>query len=207
VTRPAVVAGFVGVGVAVVVVIGFALVFAVQVLVFLLALPVGLLIGWYANARDRTAMTVAASGPSDRAEGVVASSRVPVRFGWPRALANGVIAGLFTGLALAVLYVLVRLLFLYLDTGFRAGGPPYACAAGPACGYQRALEEPRLREALEAAGVHDAAGYTAFFLEGQALGGGALVVLVLTGALIGAAPHALGSVRTPPSTIGGEGAR
>jgi len=207
VSRPAIVAGLVGVGVAVVVVIGFALVFAVQVLVFLLALPVGMLIGWYANTRDRAAMTLAASGPSGGAGGVVGGDHVSSRLGWPRALGNGLLAGLMTGLALAALYVLIRLLFLYLDTGFRAGGPPYACTTGPECGYQRALEEPRLREALQGAGVRDAAGYTAFFLEGQALGGGALVVLVLAGALIGAAPHALGSVRAPPSTIGEEGAR
>jgi hypothetical protein len=192
VTRPAVVAGFVGVGVAVIVVIGFALVLAVQVLVFLLALPVGLLIGWYAVERERAATaTRMASGATE--------------LGWPRALGSGVLAGFMTGLALAALYVLVRLVFLYLDTGFRAGGPPYTCAAGPECGYQRALDEPTLRAALDEAGVNDAAGYAGYFLEGQALGGAALVVLVLAGALIGSAVHRARWAGTPASTIVAEG--
>jgi len=194
VTRPAVGAGLVGVGVAVVVIIGFALVFAVQVLVFLLALPVGLLIGWYAIERERAAL---------------ATPTVPggIRLGWLRVLGDGLVAGLMTGLALAVFYVLIRLLFLYLDNGFRAGGPPYSCASGPECSYQRALDEPALRAALEEAGVQDAAGYTAYFLEGQGIGGAALLVLVLGGALVGAAAHRVGSSGATPSTITPEGAR
>ncbi len=189
--RPAVVAGLVGVGVAVVVVLSFELVFAVQAIVFLLALPMGLLIGWYAVERERRALAAGAA-------------RGGARLGWPRALGDGLVAGLMTGLALAVFYVLIRLLFLYLDNGFRAAGPPYVCTLGPECGYQRALDEPRLRAALDAAGVHDAAGYTAYFLEGQALGGTALLVLVLGGALAGAAAHRAGSARATASTVAPE---
>ena len=196
-SRPGVAAGLVGVGVAVVVVIGFELILAVQTIVFLLALPVGLLIGWYAVERERrapAASVAAGSAPTEAG-----------RIGWGRALGSGLVAGLITGLSLAVLYVLIRLLFLYLDNGFRAGGPPYVCTLGPECGYQRALDEPSLRAALDEAGVHDAAGYTAYFLEGQALGGATLLVLVLGGALAGAAAHRVASSGATSSTIAPEG--
>jgi hypothetical protein len=188
--RPAVVAGLVGVGVAAVVVIGLALIFAVQILVFLAALPVGLLIGWYAG--ERAAAMAIASGASRR-------------IGWPQTAANGLVAGLITGLALAVFYALVRLTFLYLDNGFRAGGAPYDCSGGPDCSYQRALDEPVVRAALEAAGVRDAGGYTAYFLEGEALGAGALVVLVVAGSLFGGAIRRLASGGAGATTIGAEG--
>jgi hypothetical protein len=194
-SRPGVVAGLVGVGVAMVVVVGFELILAVQAVVFLLALPVGLLIGWYAVEREQRAGGGAAA--SARAGGR--------RIGWGRALGSGLVAGLITGLSLAVLYVLIRLLFLYLDNGFRAGGPPYVCGLGPECGYQRALDEPSLRAALDEAGVHDAAGYAAYFLEGQALGGATLLVLVLGGAIAGAAAHRAASSGATSSTIAPEG--
>jgi hypothetical protein len=196
-SRPGVVAGLVGIGVVAVVVIGFELILAVQAVVFLLALPVGLLIGWYAVERERR-------GPAASVAAGPAGGRAP-RVGWGRALASGLVGGLITGLSLAVLYVLIRLLFLYLDNGFRAGGPPYVCALGPECGYQRALDEPSLRAALDEAGIYDAAGYTAYFLEGQALGGATLLVLVLGGALAGAAAHRAASSGTTPSTIAPEG--
>jgi hypothetical protein len=181
------------------VVVGFELILAVQAVVFLLALPVGLLIGWYAVERERRAPAGGVAAAS--AGGAAAQGRV----GWGRALGSGLVAGLITGLSLAVLYVLIRLLFLYLDNGFRAGGQPYVCALGPECGYQRALDEPSLRAALDEAGVHDAAGYTAYFLEGQALGGATLLVLVLGGTLAGAAAHRAASSRATPSTIAPEG--
>jgi hypothetical protein len=196
-TRPGVVAGLVGVGVVVVVVIGFELILAVQAVVFLLALPVGLLIGWYAIERERTASAAGVavgSGPTGAG-----------RLGWGRALGSGLVAGLITGLSLAGLYVLIRLLFLYLDNGFRTSGPPYVCGLGPECGYQRALDEPSLRSALDEAGIHDAAAYTAYFLEGQALGGATLLVLVMGGALAGAAAHRATSSGATSSTIGPEG--
>jgi len=189
--KPAIAAGLVGVGVAAVVVIGFALVFAVQVLVFLVALPMGLLIGWYAGVRTR-AVVATEGGPGGRVS-------------WPRALADGLVAGLLTGLSLALFYVLVRLAFLYLDNGFRTGGPPYVCSLGPECSYQRALDQPAVRAALEESGVRDAPAYTAYFLEGQALGGAALVLLVVAGALVGSAADRAGSGGTSASTIVAEG--
>lgn len=186
-------AGLVGIGVALVVVIAFELIFAVQALVFLLALPVGLLIGWYAIERERIV--------------AVAADTEARPLGWPRATWDGVVAGVMTGVTLALVYVVIRLVFLYLDTGFRTSGPPYTCSTGPDCSYQRAVDEPSLRAALQHAGVHDAAGYTAYFLEGQALGGGALVLLVLAGSVAGAVGHRLTAGGTAPATIPAEGPR
>ena len=205
--RPAAVAGLVGVGVAVVVVMSFELIFAVQAIVFLLALPMGLLIGWYANARDQTVRDQATRDQVLAPTSSGGGSAPTARIGWPRAIANGLVAGVITAVVLAVIYVLIRLLFLYLDDGFRAGGAAYVCSSGPDCGYQRALDEPRLREALEGAGVHDAAGYTAFFLEGQAYGAASLLVLVIGGSVVGAAGYRLASSRPTPSTIVSEGTR
>lgn len=197
--RPAVSAGLVGAGIAAVAVIGLGLVFAIQALVFLAALPLGLLIGWYAGVRAdaEPAMGTAAGGPGAPS----------LRLAWPRALAGGLVAGLVTALALAIFYALMRLTFLYLDNGFRAGADPYACSSGPECSYQRALDAPQVRAALEEAGVADAAAYTGFFLEGQLLGGATLIVLVLGGALGGSAIHRLGSRGAPASTMLAEGRR
>jgi hypothetical protein len=145
--------------------------------------------GWYAVERARRVLPAG------------------VRPGWGSVAVDGALAGLITGVALALVYVAIRLVFLFLDDGFRAGGPPFACARGPECSYQRAIDDPRVRSALEAAGVHDADGYTSYFLEGQLSGGVALVVLVTAGGLLGAAGHRLGSSGASSSTILAEGPR
>jgi hypothetical protein len=187
--RPGVAAGLVGAGVAVVVAIAFELVFAVQVGVFLLALPTGLLIGWYAVERAQRSLPAG------------------TRPGWGIVLADGLVAGLITGLALALVYVSIRLVFLFFDDGFRAGGAPYTCARGPECSYQRAIDDPRVRPALESAGVRDAGSYTSYFLDGQLSGGFALVALVTVGGVLGAAGHRLGAAGPTSSTILAEGPR
>ena len=71
--RGAIFAGWVGLGMAVVIAISFELIIAVQSLVFLLAIPAGLLIGFYADARS--------------------VRRRP----WWRVLVNALYAGLLTG--------------------------------------------------------------------------------------------------------------
>jgi hypothetical protein len=189
VNRPGVAAGLVGAGVAIVVAIAFELVFAVQVAVFLLALPTGLLMGWYAVERARRALPAG------------------TRPGWGSVVGDGVLAGAITGLALALVYVSIRLVFLFLDDGFRAGGAPYACSRGAECSYQRALDDPRVRPALEAAGVRDVGAYQAYFLEGQLSGAAALIILVTAGGVVGAVGHRLGSSGPSSSTILAEGPR
>ena len=69
----------------------------------MLALPSGLLIGYYANQR------------SDRRAGP-----------WGRILVNGLFAGLVTGLTAAALVLVIKALFFYADNGYRdpgLGGP------------------------------------------------------------------------------------
>lgn len=158
VDRGAVFAGWVGIGVAFVVVVAFALVIPFQPLVFGLALPVGLLLGWYANAR--------------------AQRRRPR---W-RVLVNASWAGTITGLSLAGLYLAIRLLFIYADTGALPDGTNLDCRTGPDCTFQRHVAEGRGPD-LAAAGISDAASFEAAALREHAWSSGALLVLTMLGAL------------------------
>jgi hypothetical protein len=158
----AVFAGWVGVGMAVMIVIGLELILAVQSLVFIAAPLAGLLVGWYANAR------------SER--------RRPAG----RVLANAALAGAMSGLSLAILYAALRVLFIYADNGypdFNQPGRP-ACAPGPACTSARYVAAGEADE-LAASGVTDAASFEAYVLREQVNGGLVLVGLTLGGALLG----------------------
>ncbi|MFI5262470.1 MAG: hypothetical protein ACHQZR_07955 [Candidatus Limnocylindrales bacterium] len=177
--RGAIFAGWVGLGMAVTIAISFELVVAVQALVFLAAVPAGLLIGFYAGAR------------SER--------RRPV---W-RALVDAGYAGLVTGVSLAVVYAAVRLLFIYADSGYPSynqvdvNGQPVGvqCAAGPGCAYQRYLDQakadPAFAAALSQAGVTDTASFEAYVLHEELNGGLILVGMVVGGALVGGAFYAI----------------
>ena len=122
VDRGAITAAYVGIGMAVTIAISFLLIIPIEPIVWLLALPSGLLIGYYANQR------------SDRRAGP-----------WGRILVNGVFAAFVTGLTLAVLLLCVKALFFYADTGYprpprRRGRPPIRrCSTGADCVYQRYL--------------------------------------------------------------------
>jgi hypothetical protein len=173
VDRGAIFAGWVGLGMAVVIAIGLELILAVQSLVFLAALPAGLLIGAYAETRS--------------------ARKRP----WRRVLANALYAGLVTAVSLALLYGGVRLLFVYADSGYRdtGQGGPLVCRTGPDCTYQRYLADPVHGPELAAAGVHDAADFERFVLQGQLNGAITIVTLTLGGALMGGAFSALRSER------------
>ena len=80
--RGAIVAGFVGIGMAITIAVSFLLVIPIEPIYWLLVVPAGLLIGYYANTRSNRS-----GGP------------------WSRILANGLFAGFVTGLTLAVLWV------------------------------------------------------------------------------------------------------
>ena len=80
VDRGAITAAYVGIGMAVTVGISFLLIIPIEPIVWLLALPSGLLIGYYANQRSGRH-----GGP------------------WGRMLVNGLFAGLVTGLTMAEL--------------------------------------------------------------------------------------------------------
>jgi hypothetical protein len=174
VDRGAIFAGWVGLGMAVVIAMGFELIVAVQSLVFLFAPVGGLLIGFYADAR------------SER------------RRPWRRVIANALYAGLFTALALAVLYAGVRLVFVYADAGYRDGtqGGPILCTTGPQCTYQRYLESGRGQE-LAAAGVTDADTFERFVLQEQLNGALTIIALVTGGAVVGGLLYGAGGSRRP----------
>ena len=177
VDRGAVVAASVGVGMAVVIAISFLLVIPIEPVVWYLALPAGLLIGYYANQRAGRG-----GGP------------------WPRILVNGGFAGAVTGLALGALLLATKGLFFAADTGFRdaSAGGPLACSPGVGCVYERYLADGRGAE-LAAEGVTDAASFGRFYWRQQLATAATLLGLSTAGGLGGAALYGVLG-RRPPST-------
>jgi hypothetical protein len=169
----------VGLGLAVTIAISFALVVAIQALVFISAPLAGLVIGFYANHK---------------------SERWRPRW---RLFANAGFAGLVTGLSLALMYVAIRLLFIYADSGYRPEtmGGQLDCDMGPGCYYARLIDEGDAA-ALAAEGITDAASLeqAIWYRQGEWL----LIItgLTLAGSLAAAAWRA---VRTPgPGRAGAE---
>jgi hypothetical protein len=165
--RGAIVAAFVGVGMAVTMAIGFLLIIPIEPAYILLSVPGGMVIGYYANAR---------------------SARV--RGQWRRILPNALLAGATTGLVLAALMLGTRALFFFGDSGYPdfnrvengvAVGP--TCEAGGDCTYHRyLLAEP---EDLLAAGVTDAASFADAYWAQQWSTARLLLVLTTGAALFG----------------------
>ena len=123
---------------AVTVAISFLLIIPIEPIVWLLALPSGMLIGYYANQR------------SDRRAGP-----------W-RILVNGLFAALLTGLTMAVLLVGVKALFFFADNGYRDEGLGRGidpALAPRSCVYQRYLDLGRGTD-FESAGVVDVGTFT-----------------------------------------------
>ncbi len=179
VDRGAISAAYVGIGMAVTIVASFTLIIPIEWVIWLLALPAGLLIGYYADQR------------SDRRAGP-----------WRRILANGLFAGLVTGLTLAALALLIKMLFFFADNGYRDPGlgGSISCSAGADCVYQRYLEAGQ-GPGLAAAGVTDAASFTAFYW-GEQLGSAGTIVLITTlGGLGGAALYGVFRPKAPAGTV------
>ena len=170
VDRGAVYAGWVGVGLAVTIAVSFLLVIPIEPVVWLLALPAGLLIGYYANARSNRQ-----AGP------------------WSRILANGLYAGLLTAVTLALCFLGTKAIFFTADNGYRSaadGGPIAGCQTGADCVYQRYLAEGKGPD-FEAAGIMNVDDFTAFYW-GEQLGTASTVfVLALLGGLGGAAVYGI----------------
>jgi hypothetical protein len=175
VDRGAITAAYVGIGMAVVIGISFLLVIPIEPIYWVLSLPAGLLIGYYANARSERA-----TGP------------------WTRILANGLFAGLVTAATMAVLLLGVKALFFFADNGYRDAslGAPLECGSGPDCVYARYLADGRGAD-LEAAGVTDVDSFTAFYWGQQASTVGTVFALTLLGGLGGAIVY--GIARPKPS--------
>jgi hypothetical protein len=175
VDRGAITAAYVGIGMAVTVAISFLLIIPIEPVVWLLALPSGMLIGYYANQR------------SDRRAGP-----------WGRILVNGLFAALLTGLTMAVLLLGVKALFFFADNGYRDPGlgGPLTCAPGAECVYQRYLDLGRGPE-LDAAGITDVEAFTAFYWEQQATAAGLILGVTTLGGLVVAGLYGLTRRRSP----------
>jgi hypothetical protein len=174
--RGAITAAYVGIGMAVTIAVSFLLVIPVEFVVWWLAFPAGLMIGYYANARSNRR-----AGP------------------WSRILANGLFAGVVTGLATAVLIIAVKGLFFYADSGYRDPGLGGAltCATGADCVYQRYLDDGRGSE-LAAAGVTDVGSFTALYWREQLSSATTVFLLTSVGGLAGGALY--GVFRPKPET-------
>ena len=184
--RGAIAAAYVGIGMALTIVASFTLIIPIEWLIWLLALPAGLLIGYYANQR------------SDRRAGP-----------WSRILSNGLFAGVATGISVAALLLLIKVIFFFADSGYpdfnrvdEQNRPiPPTCATGADCVYQRYLAAGRGSD-LDAVGVHDADAFTGFYWSEQLSSAGAIVILTLVGAAGGAGLYGLSRPRrsAPGST-------
>ena len=170
VDRGAMVAAYVGIGMAVTIAISFLLVIPIEPVYWLLAVPAGLLIGYYANQR------------SDRRAGP-----------WSRIVANAAFAGLVTGLTMAAFLIVVKALFFFADNGYpdfnridaktRQPVPP-ACDSGAGCVYARYLAIGDGPE-FAAAGINDASSFSTFYWGQQVSSTGTVLVLTLLGGLGG----------------------
>ena len=130
VDRGAITAAYVGIGMAITIVASFTLIIPIEWLIWLLAVPSGLLIGYYANQRsNQVARTV---------ESI---------------LRNGLFAGVVTGLTVAVLLLLIKAIFFYADNGFRDPGlgGPINSSPGPTASTSAAVWAPFALPALPAA--------------------------------------------------------
>jgi len=181
VDRGAITAAYVGIGMAVTIAISFLLIIPIEPIVWLLSLPTGLLIGYYANQRSNRR-----AGP------------------WGRILVNGIFAAFITGVAAAVLLLGVKALFFYGDNGYRdqSAGGPITCSSGAACVYQRYLivDDGGRVAALEAAGVTDAASFTSFYWTQQFTVAGLVVAFTTVGGLGGAALYGAFRPKSAPPT-------
>ena len=169
VDRGAIVAAYVGIGMAVTIGVSFLLVIPIEPIYWLLAIPAGLTIGYYANQR------------SNRVAG-------PTR----KILGNALFAGLVTGATLAVLLLAVKALFFFADGGFPdfnrvnedGQAIPPSCTPGADCVYQRYLADGR-GPALAAEGVTDADAFSGFYWNQQLATAGLLLALTTLGGVGG----------------------
>jgi hypothetical protein len=171
-------AAWVGVGMAVTIAISFLLVIPIEPVYWYLALPAGLLIGYYANQR------------SDRGGGPIL-----------RIIANGVWAGLITAVVYAALLLGVKALFFVADDGYRdaSAGGRISCTQGADCVYRRYLADGRGDE-LRSVGVTDAATFGSFYWSQQISTAGLVLGLTLAGGVGGAAIFAATNRRRASGT-------
>ena len=170
----AIVAGWVGIGMAVTIGISFLMVIPIEPVYWLLTPFAGLLIGYYANQRAMTP-----------------------RGAWRRILVNALYAGVVTGLTLALLLLAVKAIFFYVDTGYpdfnrvdpdtEQAIPPF-CATGADCVRARYIAAGR-GAALEEAGATDDASFSSLYWQQQLSTAGLLLVVTIGAAALGGAVY------------------
>ena len=174
--RGAITAAYVVIGMAITIAVSFILIIPIEPIIWLLTIPSGLLIGYYANQR------------SDRRAGP-----------WSRILRNGVFAGAVTGLSFALLLLLLKAIFFFADTGypdFNRVDPntgqtiPPTCSTGADCVYARYIALGRGDE-LTAAGVTDAGTFGALYWSQQLTVAATLFAVTTAGGLGGAVLYGL----------------
>jgi hypothetical protein len=168
VDRGAITAAYVGIGMAVTIVVSFLLIIPIgSTILIVFGFFSGLMIGYYANQR------------SDRRAGP-----------WSRILRNGLFASVVTGLSLALVMLGVFALFFFADNGYRdeSAGGPIPCTPGADCVYQRYLvfEKEQGRADLAEAGVTDASSFTSYYWSSQLSTAAFIVVITTIGGLGGA---------------------
>ena len=172
--RGAITAAYVGIGMAITIGVSFLLFIPIEPIIWLLALPSGVLIGYYANARSNRR-----AGP------------------WLRILSNALFASVVTGLTAVLLLLSIKALFFYADNGFRdpGQGGSLSCAAGADCVYQRYLDAGRGPD-MASIGVTDATSFTGFYWREQFGTAVAVFALTAVGGLVGGALY--GTFRPKP---------
>jgi hypothetical protein len=175
VDRGATVAAYVGIGMAVTIGVSFLLVIPIEPIYWLLTIPSGLMIAYYANQR------------SDRREGP-----------WGRILANGLYAAAVTAITLALLLLAVKALFFFADNGYRdaSQGGSLSCQTGAACVMARYVADGRGPE-LALAGVTDPASFTTFYWNQQFATAGTLIGLCMLFGLLGSLVYGATRPKTP----------
>jgi hypothetical protein len=162
VDRGAIVAAYVGIGVAITLALSFLLIIPIEPIYWYLAVPAGLLVGYYANAR------------SGRGAGA-----------WGRFVANSLVAGVATGLTMGALLLGVKALFFAADDGYRDAGQGgrIQCQTGADCVYRRYAEVKG--DALRGLGVTDAASFSSLYWSQQWTTAGVLLGLATASAVVG----------------------
>jgi len=167
VDRGAITAMYVGLGIAVVLAISFLLIIPIEPIYTALALPGGLLLGYYAGVR---------------------SGRI--RGQWLRILGNALFVGIVTGITLAALLLAIKALFFYADNGYptyngtdSTGAAEPTCQTGADCVYHRYLEQQAAD--LQAAGVTDAQSFATVYWNQQTSTAELLLVVSIGAALVG----------------------
>jgi hypothetical protein len=167
VDRGAVVAAYVGIGMAITMAISFLLVVPIEIAYLILSVLGAVVIGYYANARARRG-----------------------RGEWRRIVPNSLLAGLVMGISLAILLLGNKALFFFADSGYPdfnrvENGTPVGdtCQTGADCVYHRYLKlEPQV---LADAGVTDAASFSDLYWRQQWSTAQGLVLAATVAALAG----------------------